>query len=121
MYMIFFRLICEILSRIAVKINFLWGRNMLYTPQRHLLKLSSRDIYVTICKILLQLSYVSLIDYNMYKVLTLKIYTALVHLHGVTNFLNHKTISSKQVSIFHHENMKSFLNYIIIMIRALFA
>ena len=71
---------------------------MLYIQQRHLQQVSRRDMYVTICKIFcIWLSYVSLSDY---KVLILNLYTVPVSLHGVTNFLNQKAISSKHASIF---------------------
>ena len=45
-------------------------------------------------------------------VLIFKFYTVPVRLHDVKNFGNQRALSSKHVSIFYRENMKSFLDYI---------
>ena len=78
---------------------------MVYMKQHHLHQVSSRYLYVMACKILLMLfciraSYVLRSDYLM---LILKFYTIPVHLHVVTSFLNHKTISSKHMSFLPHK------------------
>ena len=75
---------------------------MVYMQQCHSQQVLRRYIYVATCKILLLLfciwiSYVSVSDY---KVLILKFYTVPVCLHGITNFLNQKAISSKHASFF---------------------
>ena len=96
---------------------------MVFMQQHHLQQVTRHVIYVTTSKILLLLfciwtSYVSL---GEYMILILKFYTVSVSLHDVTNFLNHKTFSRKQVSNFYRENMTSFLNYVTATLRALFA
>ena len=113
---IILRWICENLSCIAVKISIQWGcEQYMYMQKPHLQQVSRRGIYVTICKILLLLfciwtSYISL---SNYLVLILKFFTVPVHLHNITNFLNHETLQSKHVS--------KFFTAKIAMLRALFA
>ena len=92
--------------------------NTVYLQKPHLQQFSRRGIYVTTCKILLL--FIIYISLSNYLVLILIFYTIPVPLHDVTNFLNHKTLPSKHVSIFHCENMTSFLNYITATLRALF-
>ena len=114
---IILRLICEILSGIAVKIRFLRS-SVIYS------NLSCHDIYARTWENLHQLfciwtSYVSLKDYLM---IILKFYTAPVRLHDVINIVNQKAHSCKDVSIiFYRENMTSFLNYVTATLRTLYA
>ena len=91
--------------------------------QFHLQQLSRRDIYATLCKILLMLFCIltSYIKHSDYLVLIWKILTIPQTLHDVKNFLNKRALSSKHVSIFYREFMTSFLNYVTATLRALFA
>ena len=116
-------MICEILGRIAVKINFYGVVNIVYMQQCHSQQVSPRNIYVTTFNIFLRLfciwtSYVLLSDFLLF---VLKFYTIPVRSHDVRLFLSRKTVSKQTCRIFYRENMMSFLNYVTATLRALFA
>ena len=96
------RLICESLSRIAVKIRFLWFHKLcVYAAASfaatHTSWYLGNDMQKCASVICIWISNVSL---SAYKIVILKSYTVPVRLHEVTNFLNQKAFSSKHVSIF---------------------
>ena len=85
--------------------------------------MSRRDIYVTICKILLQLFSIraSHVSVSNYIFLIMKFYTVPVRLNDVKNVVNPNTRSANKCPFFYRENMTSFLNYVTATLRVLFA
>ena len=77
--------------------------------QRHFQQMWRRDVHVTTPKILLLLFWISTsyLSQSDYLVLFLNFYTVPIFSHAVRNFVNKKTVSCKQVSIFYRENMTS--------------
>ena len=98
---IILRLICENWSRVDVKVNFLSGRTCEHVVDMYIAA-SFKQVSRRAWKILLPLFciWLSFVTLSDYKVLILKFYSVPVHLHGVTNFLNQKAISSNHISIF---------------------
>ena len=120
---IILRLICENLSRIAVKISFLWGHIHCVLQQSHLQQLPRRVIYVTTYNILLLSFCIMNIICNAQW-----LYGANFEiLHCSEAFSWRKTLFKQEnfkqtrVDFFYRENMTSFLNNVTATLRALFA
>ena len=119
MYIIL-RLICEILSKIAVKINFLWGRKHgVYEAASFAASNTHHDIHLKTCYISLLLFCIRTslsVLLSDYLVLTLKFHTIKMSLNDVKNFVNQKALSRKRVK-FYHQIMMLFLNYVTATLR----
>ena len=119
---VFSRLICEILSRIAVKISFYWVVHIVYIKQHYLQQLLRHYIYVTACIILLRLFYIwtPYVSLSNYKVLILKFYIVPVRIHGVTKCFKLESTFEQTRRFLSPKKKTLFLTYVTATLRALF-
>ena len=134
MYIIL-RLLCENISRIAVKISFLWGLkygvhaaasfsinvtswcSRRYTQALHCIAENYTDKFL----LLLFWKWSSYLSHSKCLVVIMKFYTVRMFLHALRNFLNQNAFQANTCQPFYRENMTSFLNYVTTTLRAIFA
>ena len=112
--LIILRLVCEIFSRIAVKISFLWcPKHGVYAAPSFSANVMSwcwRNDTQNFTSVILYMNIIFIAQWLFCG------NSEILHfsdfLHAIRNFVGQKAFSSKRVNFFYRENVTSFLNYV---------